>query len=196
MSTRTRNGGLAAAPFDAIRALDAFGKDVILVETIGSGQSEVEVVKAADSVCVVLLPSAGDDVQANKAGILEIADAFAVNKADLDGAGDVVRRLREMLDMGPSDGWQPPIVETVAMDGADVDELVDALDAHADHLRTDGRLSRRWQARFKHEATVYARERLLSRLDTAATLIPTILSSRPTQLRGSFSITCKSNPEI
>lgn len=168
MSARNRTGGLAAATYDAIRALDAFGKDMILVETVGSGQSEVEIVQAADTVCVVLLPGAGDDVQANKAGILEIADAFAVNKADLDGAGDVVIRLQEMLELGDDEGWRPPIVETVATNGDGIDDLVEAFDDHAVHLRTDDRLSRRRQSQFEHEATLHARERLLSRLDATA----------------------------
>lgn len=168
MSARNRTGGIATATYDAIRALDAFGKDVILVETVGSGQSEVEVVQAADTVCVVLLPGAGDDVQANKAGILEIADAFAVNKADLDGADDVVAQAREMLELGDDEGWQPPIVETVATTGDGVEDLVDAFDQHTDYLRTDDRLSQRRKARYEHEAVLHARNRLLSRLDATA----------------------------
>lgn len=165
MSSRNRSGGLAAATYDAIRALDAFGKDVVLVETVGSGQSEVEVVQAADTVCVVLLPGAGDDVQANKAGILEIADAFAVNKADLDGADAVVARLREMLELGDDEGWEPPIVETVATDGDGVDDLVGAIGEHMAYLQSGGRLQDRRRAQYEHEATLHAREQILARLD-------------------------------
>ena len=167
MSTRNRAGGLAAATYDAIRALEAFGKDVIIVETVGAGQNEVDVVKAADTVCVVLFPGAGDDIQANKAGLFEIADTFAVNKADLGGATDVVVRLQEMLELGTENGWQPPVVQTVATEGEGVEELVDAFDEHIRHLQTDDRLRRHRRKQFEHEATLHARECLHSRLDVA-----------------------------
>jgi LAO/AO transport system kinase len=165
MSARNRTGGLAAATYDAVRALDAFGKDVILVETVGSGQSEIEVVQATDTVCVVLFPGAGDDVQANKAGILEIADAFVVNKADIKGADDVVARLQEMLQLGTDDDWSTPIIETIATRGDGIGDLVDAVDDHQAFLRTDDRLGRRRQEQFRYETVLHARERLLSRLE-------------------------------
>lgn len=167
MSSRNRSGGLAAATYDIIRAFDAFGKDVILVETVGAGQSEVEVVRATDTVCVVLFPGAGDDIQATKAGILEIADAFAVNKADIDGATNVTMRLKEMLELGSDEGWRPPIVETVATEGDGIKELISAFNEHMGHLQVEGQLHRRRQKQFKHETELHARECLISRLNAA-----------------------------
>ncbi|MHB9287090.1 methylmalonyl Co-A mutase-associated GTPase MeaB [Halobacteriales archaeon Cl-PHB] len=100
MSARGHSGGLAAATFDVVHAMDAFGKDIIIIETVGAGQNEVDIVRAADTVCLVAIPGAGDDVQANKAGILEIADVFAVNKADLDGATTTAQELMQMIRIG------------------------------------------------------------------------------------------------
>lgn len=141
MATRGHLGGLAAATPQALRVLDAAGCDVILVETVGVGQSEVEVVALADTTVVLLAPGMGDSVQAAKAGILEVADVFVVNKADRDGADAAVQELQHMISLnrrevdGPS--WRPPVVRTVAAAGQGIDELVAALDRHrawaADH---------------------------------------------------------------
>src|SRR5207253_10165914 len=121
MATRGHLGGMALAAPEAIRILDASARDVIIVETVGVGQAEVEVATAADTTLVVVQPGWGDAVQASKAGILEIADLFVVNKADRDGADDAVRDLRNMLRMGPRGEWEPPIVRTstVTGDGAE-----------------------------------------------------------------------------
>jgi LAO/AO transport system kinase len=145
MATRGHLGGLSWATPQALRVLDAAGCDVVLVETVGVGQSEVEVVGLADTTVVLLAPGAGDGVQAAKAGILEVGDVFAVNKADRDGAGRTARELREVLGMGSRDGgWVPPVVSTVATDGTGVPDLVAALDAHRAHLDAgDGRARRR-----------------------------------------------------
>ena len=134
MATRGHLGGLAAATPQALRVLDAAGCDVILVETVGVGQSEVEVVALADTTVVLLAPGMGDSVQAAKAGILEVADVFVVNKADRDGADATVQELQHMISLnrrevdGPS--WRPPVVRTVAATGQGIDELVAALDRH------------------------------------------------------------------
>jgi LAO/AO transport system kinase len=143
MATRGHLGGLAAATPQALRVLDAAGCDVVLVETVGVGQSEVEVVALADTTVVLLAPGMGDGVQAAKAGILEVADVFVVNKADRDGADATVRELQHMMSLnrrevsGPS--WRPPVVRTVASRGEGVEDLVVALDDHrawmADHDR-------------------------------------------------------------
>jgi LAO/AO transport system kinase len=143
MATRGHLGGLAAATPQALRVLDAAGCDVVLVETVGVGQSEVEVVALADTTVVLLAPGMGDGVQAAKAGILEVADVFVVNKADREGADATVRELQHMMSLnrrevtGPS--WRPPVVRTVASSGRGIDELVGALDGHrawmADHDR-------------------------------------------------------------
>src|SRR5881296_1743460 len=130
MATRGHLGGMALAAPEAIRVLDASGRDLVLVETVGVGQAEVEVATAADTTLVVLQPGWGDAVQAAKAGILEVADVFVVNKADREGAGDVVRDLRGMVRMGPKLDWEPPIVKTSTVSGEGVDELWDAIAGH------------------------------------------------------------------
>jgi LAO/AO transport system kinase len=165
MSARNHTGGIAPATLDTIHALDAFGKDIIILETVGSGQSEVDVIKAADSVCVVLMPGAGDDIQANKAGLLEIADVFIVNKADLDGVDSTVNSLREMLELGNPNDWVPPIETTVAVEGEGTQSLVETLEDHWQHLQEDDRLSQRRDAQFTHEVGLYAREQLLIELE-------------------------------
>lgn len=127
LSTRGQQGGLSRAVASAIRLLEAFGKDLILVETVGAGQSEVEIMAHADITAVVLVPGLGDDIQANKAGILEIGDVFIVNKSDRPGADLVVRELRMMLSLAPKDVERPPIVKTVASEGLGVGEVAETL---------------------------------------------------------------------
>ncbi|WP_058981346.1 methylmalonyl Co-A mutase-associated GTPase MeaB [Halobacterium sp. CBA1132] len=141
MSARGSLGGLSTATADAVKALDAFGKDKIIIETVGAGQNEVDVVKTADTVAVLVPPSSGDDVQMLKAGILEIGDVFVVNKADLAGSDKTVTELKNMLDMreGDPDDWDPEVVETVANSGEGVASFLDVLDAHADWLDESGR---------------------------------------------------------
>src|SRR5437667_1464052 len=123
MATRGHLGGMALAAPEALRILDASGKDLIIVETVGVGQAEVEGATTADTTLVVVAPGWGDAVQVSKAGILEIADVFVVNKADREGAGDAVRDLRSMLRMGPKTEWVPPVVKTSTVTGEGVDEL-------------------------------------------------------------------------
>lgn len=138
MGTRGHMGGLALATKDAIKILDAFGKDIIIVETVGTGQDEVDIVKAADTVLVVTMPSMGDDIQAIKAGILEIGDIFAVNKADLDYADRAVMELEMMLDLSAEKKWRPPVIKTVAHTGDGVTELAEALQSHWEYLQKEG----------------------------------------------------------
>jgi LAO/AO transport system kinase len=132
MSSRGQLGGLSSATQAASRILDAVGFDVVIVETVGVGQSEVDVVNAVDTVVLVLAPGAGDGVQAAKAGILEIADIYVVNKADRDGAEGVVRELRSMIGLGSSSAssWTPTILTTAATTGQGLPELVTAINAH------------------------------------------------------------------
>jgi LAO/AO transport system kinase len=164
MSTRGSLGGLSTATDDAVAALDAFGKDKIIVETVGAGQNEVDIVRTADTVAVLVPPGSGDDVQMLKAGILEIADCFVVNKADLDGADRTVSQLREMVERGRDDSgedgneaaWDPPIIETVATEGDGVEGFLDAIDDHLAHLDETGERAARRRERYR--ATV---ERLL-----------------------------------
>src|SRR5438874_8697573 len=138
MATRGHLGGMALAAPEAIRILDASGKDLVIVETVGVGQAEVEVASATDTTLVVVQPGWGDAVQASKAGILEIADVFVVNKADREGAAEVARDLRNMLRMGPKLSWEPPIVRTSTVTGEGIDELWAAVAGHRDHGESTG----------------------------------------------------------
>ena len=143
MATRGMMGGLARSTMEVVALLDAYGKDVILLETVGVGQDEVEIARAADTTLVVGVPGLGDDIQAIKEGVLEIADVFVVNKADLERAHQLVNDLRTMLSLGPQGDWATPILETVAIQGKGVPELVDAIGQHGAHLRDTGA----WRAR-------------------------------------------------
>lgn len=167
MATRGHLGGLAWATPQALRVLDAAGCDVVLVETVGVGQSEVEVVALADTTVVLLAPGMGDGVQAAKAGILEIADVFVVNKADRDGAAQTVRDLRHMMSLdggGEGCGWQRPVVPTVAARGEGVDDLVAALDAHREWMESSGERTRRRLLRAEAEIQAITLERVRTRI--------------------------------
>ncbi|HEV8424538.1 MAG TPA: methylmalonyl Co-A mutase-associated GTPase MeaB [Actinomycetes bacterium] len=151
MATRGHLGGLAWATPQAVRVLDAAGCDVVLVETVGVGQAEVEVAGLADTTLVALAPGFGDAVQVAKAGILEVADVFVVNKADRDGAEVVARDLRQMLHLGEARPWQVPVVLTVAERGGGIDQLAQAVAAHRAHLESSGELERRRRRRAARE---------------------------------------------
>jgi LAO/AO transport system kinase len=151
MATRGHLGGMALAAPEALRILDASGKDFILVETVGVGQAEVEVATATDTTLVVVSPGWGDAVQVSKAGILEIADVFVVNKADKDGADDAVRDLRNMLRMGPKAEWIAPIVKTSTISGDGVEELWGAVERHREHQEKTGSLEAKRTARVVEE---------------------------------------------
>ncbi len=138
MASRNYLGGLARATKDAVTVLDAAGKDVIVVETVGAGQSEVEVVKVAQTIVVVFAPGLGDDIQAIKAGIMEIADIFVVNKADRENADKTVMDIQANLQLGRKElPWKPPVVKTVAITGTGVHELIDKLEEHRCFLTQD-----------------------------------------------------------
>ncbi len=149
LSTRGALGGLSPAVDDVLTAYEAFGMDRLLVETVGTGQNEVDIVRATDTVAVVVQPGHGDDVQLLKAGIAEIADVFVVNKADLDHADRTIQQLTQMISESSSlesgtNTWEPPIVETVAIEGDGIDGLLDQIDNHRRHLeKTDGLEARR-----------------------------------------------------
>jgi LAO/AO transport system kinase len=151
MATRGHLGGLARATPQAVRVLDAAGCDVVLVETVGVGQAEVEVAGLADTTLVVLAPGFGDAVQVAKAGILEVADVFVVNKADKDGADVVARDLRQMLHLGEARPWSVPVVKVVAERGDGVDELVERIAEHGRHLAAAGGLAERRRRRTARE---------------------------------------------
>lgn len=168
MATRGHVGGLALATPQAVRVLDAAGKPWVLIETVGVGQVEIEVAGAADTTVVVVNPGWGDAVQAAKAGLLEVADVFAVNKADRDGTAETVRDLEFMLDLSLESQWRPPIVRTVASRGEGTDELWEALTSHRAFLESDGRLAERRERRIREELRSILVERLYERAGALA----------------------------
>lgn len=167
MASRGHLGGLSWTTPQAIRVLDAAGCDVVLVETVGVGQSEVEVAGLADTSVVLLAPGMGDGIQAAKAGILEIGDVFVVNKADRDGADATVRDLRHMISLGDRTEpglWRPPVVKAVAAQKVGIDEVMEALDKHRAHVEETGELARRRERRAADEIETIALATLRSRL--------------------------------
>lgn len=168
MATRGHLGGMALAAPEAVRILDAAGYARVVVETVGVGQAEVDVAAATDTAVVVLAPGLGDAVQMAKAGILEIADVFVVNKADREGVGEVVRELRQMLRLGAARGWDPPVLETTALHHDGVDQLWSAIEEHRDYLQTSGALEEKRRVRLLREVEALAAERF--RVKAAATL--------------------------
>lgn len=166
MASRGHLGGLSWATPHALRVLDASGFDVVLVETVGVGQAEVDIAGHADTTLVLCAPGMGDSIQAAKAGVLEIADVFVVNKADRDGARATVRELRQMVaqvDRGPGE-WKPPVVSTVAARGEGVEELLERVDQHMEHLAGSGGLEARRHARAREEVEAIVLDTLRSRL--------------------------------
>lgn len=166
MGTRGHLGGLSRSTSDAVRAMDAFGKEIIFVETVGTGQSEVEVVDVAHTVIVTDVPGSGDDIQAFKAGIMEIADIFVVNKSDLSGAEKKVTEINAMLDLDPRErAWRPPVVLTNSRSGDGILELVDLILAHFKYLNESGDLQKKGLQRSRdelHELMKYKLTRELS----------------------------------
>ena len=158
MGARGHLGGLSLATREAIRLLGAFGFDQVILETVGVGQSELEVAAVADTTVVVLTPNLGDGVQMIKAGILEIADVLVVNKADLDGHSRVMTELRSMLSLAPRGGWKPPILATVAARQEGIEELWEAVLAHRHHLESTGRGRELAEQRLKDETAEAAAE--------------------------------------
>ncbi|WP_226007943.1 methylmalonyl Co-A mutase-associated GTPase MeaB [Natrinema salinisoli] len=195
MSARGTLGGLSTATADAVKAMDAFGKDKIIIETVGAGQNEIDIVRTADTVAVLVPPGSGDDIQTLKAGILEIADVFVVNKADRDGADRTVQELREMVHLGEEGGlggdghhgagamgggddrsdadtgddseesWTPPIVETVATKGTGVETFIDELANHRTYLVDSGTRAEKVRQRYAEEIRTLLREDVHSLLE-------------------------------
>jgi LAO/AO transport system kinase len=164
MATRGHLGGLALAAPEAVRVLEASGADIVMIETVGVGQAEVDVARAADTTLVVVAPGWGDAVQASKAGILEIADVFVVNKADREGAVEAARDIQNMLHLGPELEWTPPIVQTTATSGEGTDDLWQAIEGHRKHLEGTGRLEQKRRERLLREVEEMVLARLRQRM--------------------------------
>jgi LAO/AO transport system kinase len=181
MASRGHLGGLSLAAPQALVALEAAGFDPILVETVGVGQDEVEVAAQADTVIVVLTPGWGDGVQAAKAGVLEIGDVFAVNKADRSGSAETVSDIKAMLAMGHRGDWVPPVVTTVATDGTGVVEVWEAVTAHRDHLGEVG-LEERRSVRRRAELTTAVvegfRQRAAAMIDAGGAVVTDVEDGR------------------
>ena len=165
MASRGRLGGIARATGDAIDLLDAAGFDIVIVETVGAGQGEVEIANAAHTTVVVEAPGMGDDVQTIKAGILEIADVFVVNKADREGAEATIRQLRALLNLGGAqrDGWVPPILPAVALRAEGIAAIATAIERHLEHLRAEERRADYERRRVAREFQLIVQETALER---------------------------------
>jgi LAO/AO transport system kinase len=168
MATRGHLGGLALAVPDAVRVLGAAGLPVVIVETVGVGQMEVEVASSADTTLVVVTPGWGDSMHANKAGLLEIADLFVINKADRPGAREARRDLEQMLDLSSLGSWRPPVVDTVASSGEGMAALWEEIARHRAHLRESGKLEQRRAERLGHELRRVLMARSMARIDELA----------------------------
>lgn len=167
MASRGHLGGLAGATADAVALMDAFGFDLVIVETVGVGQSEIEIADIADTVIVALQPGSGDSVQTLKAGILEIADIFVVNKADHPNALQLQKEIRSMLEMLEYSGWQARLLATQALTGTGIDELWEAISEHASYLRESGELLRKRRFAFARRVRQLVVGRIEGVLDLA-----------------------------
>ena len=166
MASRGHAGGLSRATMRVVNVLDALGTGLIIVETVGVGQEEVEVVRVADTVCLVTVPGLGDDIQAIKAGVLEIADVLVVNKADKPGADETARDLSQMLSLGKGrTAWKPPIIRTSAQDNTGIDALAKAIDTHVDWSIASGDRDARRAGAARQEVEALLREALVKRLE-------------------------------
>ena len=168
MATRGHLGGLALATPEAVRVLDAAGNDYVVVETVGVGQAEIDIMQEADSVVIVLNPGWGDSVQAGKAGLLEIGDIFVINKADREGTKQAVREIEQMIHFGPHRAWTPPVRTTVATSGDGVDELWMMIKAHRAFLEREGELEARRRARISKEISDIVAARVKAQVERDA----------------------------
>lgn len=168
MATRGHLGGISLATPEAMRVLEAAGKELVVIETVGVGQAEVEITDACDTTLVVVNPGWGDAVQAAKAGLMEIADVFVVNKADRPGARDSVRELKQMLSLSEAE-WKPEIVQTIATKGDGIDELWDAVQRHRAYQEDNGLLEARRRRRIEREIKEIVAERFRRRIEEEST---------------------------
>jgi LAO/AO transport system kinase len=164
MATRGQLGGLASMTNDVVRVMDACGKEIVIVETVGVGQDEVDVAKAAHTTLLVEVPGMGDDIQAIKAGVLEIADLLVINKADRDGVERLYLHLQAMLSLAPRKEWQVPILKTIAAQSQGISELADKIESHLVYLKSSGEYAQRERARLRDELLSRVREEISRRV--------------------------------
>ena len=166
MATRGSLGGLSQKAGDAVKLMDAFGFDIIIIETVGVGQSEVDIVKTADTTMVVVIPGMGDDIQAIKAGILEIGDLLTINKADREGTDKLNIEIEMMLELNPEHvGWRPPINRTIASKGEGIEAVVDSIEEHQKYLYDSGEIVKIRKARIKNEVTAMLNDKVNRYID-------------------------------
>ncbi len=167
MANRGALGGLSEAALQTALLMDASGRDLVLLETVGVGQAEVDVVDHADTVVLVLMPGSGDSIQALKAGVMEIPDVIVVNKADHPLTDAMVREVKGVLALGPGGGWQVPVIRTQATSGEGVEQLLAAMGAHRDHIAAEGALAGRRRRNLRNEVLAIATQRLRRELESA-----------------------------
>ena len=165
MANRGALGGLSEACLQAALLMDASGKDVVLLETVGVGQAEVDIIDHADTVVLALMPGSGDSIQALKAGVMEIPDVIVVNKSDHPLTDTMIREIRGVLSLGPQHGWRVPIVKTEASRGEGIEELAQAIEAHREHIESEGTLAERRRRNLMNEVLALAAGRLRRRLE-------------------------------
>lgn len=168
MGTRGSLGGMSKATWGAVKVLDIFGMDYIFIETVGVGQSEIDIVKLADTVLMVMVPNLGDDIQAIKAGIMEIADIFAINKSDLDGADKTRMEIEMNLNLSEKRDYRPPVIKVSASNNQNIDELVGKLIEHRDYLEETGEIIERRKRNAKLEIIKLAEEEIMNLITNKA----------------------------
>jgi LAO/AO transport system kinase len=185
MATRGHLGGLAAATLQVVALLDAYGFDIILIETVGVGQSEVDIVRVSDTTALVLTPGQGDGVQAFKAGIMEVADVFVINKFDQPGGDRLRREIKAALELSAwaPEAWRPPIVSTVASEGTGVAELFEQLGAHREHLLRTGELERKRLERVRFEVASLLKGEVQRRVEAKGTALVEAVLAGETSVR-------------
>ena len=164
MGSRGALGGLAKATLGVVRLCDAFGMDYVFIETVGVGQSEVDIVKAVDTTIMVMVPGLGDDIQAIKAGIMEIGDIFVVNKADRDGAQRTAVELEQMLDFRHDEGWRPPVMSSIASQQVGIEEIIQKIQEHMDYLKESETLKERRKDNLKSEIIEIAKSNIVAQI--------------------------------
>jgi LAO/AO transport system kinase len=165
MANRGALGGLSEACLQAALLMDASGKDVVLLETVGVGQAEVDIIDHADTIVLALMPGSGDSIQALKAGVMEIPDVIVVNKSDHPLTDTMIREVRGVLSLGPQHGWRVPIVKTEASRGEGIEQLAEAIEAHREHIESEGTLAERRRRNLMNEVLALAAGRLRRRLE-------------------------------